>query len=69
MNIELINVELEELLEYSRITGQPAHELLGMTEEKFKEWLDEHEKNQKPLLRVSVPSFEVKKMSSDLYTR
>lgn len=54
-----INVELEELMEFCRITGKPPHELLGITEENFKKWLDEHEVNQKPLLQVSIPSFEV----------
>lgn len=59
MNQSMINVELEELMEYCRITGESPHKLLGITEENFKKWLDEHEKKQKPLLQISVPNFEV----------
>lgn len=61
MNTALINVELEELMEYCRITGESPHKLLGITEENFKKWLDKHEKGQKSLLQVLVPSFEAGK--------
>jgi len=56
----IIDILLEELVEFSRITGTPVHELLGIPKEKFEEWLNEHEQGRKPMLRtVVIPKFKV----------
>lgn len=49
---------LDEVVEFSRITGKPVHELLGITKEQLKEWLDKRESERNPM-RVVFPSFEV----------
>lgn len=59
MNNNITEVQLEEVIEFSRITGTPAHELLGISEEKLKEFMEKHEAGSKPLVRVRIPSFEV----------
>lgn len=48
--------QLGVVIEEQRGTG--LYRVLLMGEENFKKWLDEHEKNQKPLLQVLIPSFE-----------
>ena len=57
MNQVLDDQLLDEVVEFSRITGKPVHELLGITKEQFKEWLDKRESERKPM-RVVYPSFE-----------
>ncbi len=55
----ITEVQLEEVIEFSRITGTPVHELLGISEEKLKEFVEKHAVGSKPLVRFRVPSFEV----------
>ena len=58
MNQVLDDQLLDEVVEFSRITGKPVHELLGITKEQLKEWLDKRESERKPM-RVVYPSFEL----------
>jgi hypothetical protein len=58
VNQVLDELLLDEVIEFSGITGKPVHELLGITKEQFKEWLDKRESERKPM-RVVFPSFEV----------
>ena len=55
----ITEVQLEEVIEFSRITGTPVHELLGISEEKLKEFVEKHEAGRKPMVKVMIPSFEV----------
>lgn len=58
MNQVLDELLLDEVVEFSMITGKPVHELLGITKEQLEEWLDKRESERKPM-RVVIPSFEV----------
>ena len=49
---KVANQMLDDLLlndanEFSMITGIPVHELLGITKEQLKEWLDKRESERK----------------------
>ncbi len=57
MNRVLDELLLDEVVEFSRITGKPVHELLGITKEQLEEWLDKRESERK-FTRVAYPSFE-----------
>ena len=58
MNQALDELLLDEVVEFSRITGKPVHELLGITKEQLDELLDKRESERKTM-RVIFPSFEV----------
>ena len=58
MNQVLDELLLDEVVEFSRITGKPVHELLGITKEQLDELLDKRESERKTM-RVIFPSFEV----------
>ena len=54
-----IDVLLEEVMEISHITGTPIYELLGISKEKLKEFMEKYEEERKPMVKVRIPSFEV----------
>ena len=54
-----IDVLLEEVMEISHITGTSIHELLGISKEKLKEFMEKYEEERKPMVKVGIPSFEV----------
>lgn len=56
MNQVLDELLLDEVVEFSRITGKPVHELLGITKEQLKEWLDKRESERNPM-RVVFPIY------------
>jgi hypothetical protein len=58
VNQVLDELLLDEVVEFSRITGKPVHELLGITKEQLDELLDKRESERKTM-RVIFPSFEV----------
>jgi hypothetical protein len=58
VNQALDELLLDEVVEFSRITGKPVHELLGITKEQLDELLDKRESERKTM-RVIFPSFEV----------
>jgi hypothetical protein len=49
VNQVLDELLLDEVVEFSRITGKPVHELLGITKEQLEEWLDKCESERKTM--------------------
>lgn len=59
-NRYIIDLMLQEAIEFSQITGTPIHEFLVIKEEELKEWLDKQHKGENTMYSIIVPSFEVK---------